>query len=208
MIVFLGAIDDEINLLRDSFDQKKIKLPVSGIFFDVIVRSCGIGKLESAISLYEIIAEYSEVEEVVFLGSAGAYVNKGVSCISSNHFTQIDLSVKEGRSKKPDLMSSEITSRAGPLGLYLSEKLELSPGTVNTTDSITLVSTELFPANTYENLEAYGLAYVANKLSIPFSCIMPVTNTVSPSGSDEWRRNFRIMSENLQKNILLLLDCS
>ena len=101
-------------------------------------------------------------------------------------------------------MSSHIETGTGNLANFLKKNISHVFGTVNSPSSVSLVASELWDMD-FENLETFGLAYVSDRMKIPFTALMPLTNSVGPDGSSEWKNNYRIMSENLQKLILNLL---
>ncbi|MDH5656895.1 MAG: hypothetical protein OEZ34_13360 [Spirochaetia bacterium] len=201
MILILGAIKEEIRILSEALDGKKIYFSNDDLSDFISVRECGVGSVEAALSMCEILST-DDFSEALFLGSAGSYKNSNLEFISATHFSKKDLASAEGRSKIPGLMSSAVTTEQGSLGLHLSKKLQLKNRPVNSPDSVTLIHAEELFNDEYENMEAFGLAFTAARANIPFSALMPVTNRVGPDGSLEWSKNFRIMSERIQKMIL------
>jgi nucleoside phosphorylase len=70
-------------------------------------------------------------------------------------------------------------------------------------DSVTLIPPgSEFEGLDFENMECFGLAWVAHKKNISFTAILAITNDVGPLGSDQWRANYRAYSRELQKRIL------
>jgi nucleoside phosphorylase len=51
-------------------------------------------------------------------------------------------------------------------------------------------------------MEAFPIAYVATRLSIPFTAFFYITNYVGANGSIDWNQNWRHGSNILQKEIL------
>jgi nucleoside phosphorylase len=87
---------------------------------------------------------------------------------------------------------------------YLGLK-EIVSNSMNYVSLIDLSSEELvdhlFDAGA-ENMEAFSIAYIASKLSIPFTAYYAITNMVGKNGSAEWAENWRKASNALQKLII------
>lgn len=168
---------------------------------------CGIGNVAAAVSLAEYLLSQTP-DEILFVGSAGAYHSQsqesaGFRAVASNVFFQRDVSSIKGESSKPPLMPLVIETRRGPIAAGIAVRSGCEDGSVNCVDSVTLIPPgSEFEGLDFENMECFGLAWVAHKKNISFTAILAITNDVGPLGSDQWRANYRAYSRELQKRIL------
>jgi nucleoside phosphorylase len=217
VILFIGAFDPEIDLLRDSLDRTTVI--ADGREFGTELLVCGVGSLTAALTLRERLADASlpPVVEIIQIGSAGIYTLSEASAYEkmagsegitgfSDLFYKMDISVIEGFAKIPQIQSHRILTEAGPLILNLAQSMGARKGATNSPDSITLKCPTLewgLPEGcVYENLEGFGLATAAQRSGVSFGALYAITNRVGPDGSDRWRERYRAMSTDLQKKIL------
>lgn len=176
---------------------------ISGV--DVVPLVCGVGNVAAAVCLSEYLHIHPAPDEILFVGSAGTYESRpdifGIGV--SNQFYQRDLAVARGESNRPGLLPGSIETRRGESGAGLAVSAGAIVGSTNCPDSITLVTPgNLFGDIAFENMECYGLGFVARQKDLPFTAIFALTNAVGPGGSEAWRRNYRNYSQELQKAIL------
>jgi len=158
----------------------------------------GVGNIAAADSLRGLLATARDTcAEILFLGSAGAYVSGSRGFVLAHSFGQKELAVLEGRAVQPGAMPTLFETAQGPLARALAQGSDLAPGKVNCPGALSLVD----PGDvswTHENLECAGLAYVASSMQLPFAALLAVTNAVGPQGSKEWQANHKEMGRTLQ----------
>ncbi|MBL8019474.1 MAG: hypothetical protein JNM27_07410 [Leptospirales bacterium] len=186
-------------------DEQEHLHGLSGSDVEVVPLVCGVGNVAAAVCLSEYLQAHRAPDEVLFVGSAGTYESRpdvfGIGI--SNHFYQCDLAVARGESNRPGLLPGLIETRRGEKGAGLAATPGTVVGSTNCPDSITLVNPgNLFGDIVFENMECYGLGFVARQKNLPFTAIFALTNSVGPGGSEAWRRNYRNYSQELQRTIL------
>jgi len=187
-LLICSAIEAELDTLKPVCDR---------LGADRLV--CGIGNVEAGIALSRRLADV-HYTEVIFTGSCGVYGSFSGTYESafSCEFVQKDLGLMLGRAHSP--ANKHVLHKAGPLGRKLGEGMRT--GVTNCPDSVSL---DLSGADTsgvaFENLECFGLARAAEIAGVHFSAVFAVTNAVGPSGSAQWRANYRAFSDLLQEEI-------
>lgn len=199
-ILLVSAVDAENFLLRQSLQGTTKRLGEQE--YQVQIISSGIGNLSSAVDLTEWCLENGNPAEVIFVGSAGVYERTTLMYGLSNQFEHIEGWDLESKSKS--LARDIIQIDAGPFGQAIaSSSRDSNEFMISTTNSPSSLSLVEWPFKLgFENLEAYGMAYVCNRRSIPFTALFALTNFVGPNGSADWQKNYMDMSKNLQKKIL------
>ena len=144
----------------------------------------------------------------------------------SNSFSFFDLAYIHGEAHKPKIFSNYIATENGTFTKFLIKKMKLindksffnlneNKILTNSTPYVSLKSLNKVLVNKFqkkekkfiitksiENLEAYGLAVVAKRNKIKFSSFFALTNQIGISSSKDWFKNYKVMSEKLQKIIL------
>jgi nucleoside phosphorylase len=191
-LLICAAIEAEVDRLRVQTQS----LPVECLV-------CGVGNVAAALSLSARLSA-GRFDEILFVGSCGVYGEFGgnYEAAYSREFVQSDLAVLSGRAKQP--VPFHAKPRAGAVSARLKEII-LRQGVTNCPDSVSLdLSGADIEGLAFENMECYGLASAALKYDAAFSAVFAVTNAVGPSGSNQWRENYRKFSDLLQKEIA---DC-
>ncbi len=183
--------------------------------YDFEVLEAGIGSVAAAVSVQARLLDRDRppIDEVLFLGSAGAYdaeVPVGPGRFGfSTEFCKRDLAVLEARAHAPAETGAAIRAKAGDAMTAIRAGFDgdvLREGICNSTDSVSLVAIDLKAAGRgfecdFENLECFGVAFVCRSLGLPFAALLALTNTVGPGGSEQWRENYRAMSLELQASV-------
>lgn len=200
--LFCSAISDELDRFQSS--QK----------WNAFL--CGIGNLEAALSLQKFLLEkkiqgQTLPSQIVFLGSAGVYPWLHPSFWKgrfgySYEFQNQEIAKIEKRIRIPEIVSDsfEFVSQ-----FQFQAVEEILPSKTNGTGSVTIEtvsgkSLEFLRTNDlgFENMECFGLARVCEEFNIPFCAFFALTNTVGPTGSEEWKQNYRRESIRLQEFLL------
>ncbi|MEM7183530.1 MAG: hypothetical protein AAF518_21660 [Spirochaetota bacterium] len=194
-LLICGAFEGEI----DKFSKYK----------NINVLNSGIGSYDSMFNLMSHLLRNRNIRSVIFTGSAGAYPHSELSIgdfVCSNAFFYREVAEIKAMAKVPSKLNRNIITQKDP------ELVELFAPCVNSgTNSlnyITLVDLQLPECIDYlfdvgvENMEAFGLAYIAYKFSVPFTAFYYITNYVGSEGSNDWAANWREGSDALQDHII------
>ncbi|MDF3818683.1 phosphorylase [Leptospira sp. 96542] len=188
-----GAFDGEIDLLKSN-----TKLPH--------IQALGIGNLEIALALFQYKQNFPKIESVVFLGSSGNYpwypkpefgvVN--ISFVKSLELGPLTGDTKQLPNPKETLELSVIANQYPTVGC-------------NAPSGISLRDLKTIPNHSWdqigvENLELYGLTRAATLLGLNVSALLAITNTVGSNGSNDWQKNWRGASNDLQKRFLQIIE--
>lgn len=194
-----GAFDGEIDLLTK---QKHLN-----------VLNSGVGSHDSMFNLMLYLIRNRKIRSILFAGSAGAYPHSKLTIgdlIYSNSFVYREIAEIKKLAKVPQALNRNLVTQLDPrLESFLPSFKE---STTNSPNYITMVELELTECVDFlfdvgvENMEAFGLAYIAYKFSIPFTACFYITNYVGPDGSHEWAENWREGSRTLQNHILKFLN--
>jgi nucleoside phosphorylase len=192
-ILFCSAIQTEIDGLDSRIVNKQ---------------DLGVGNIDSSIRLTEYITNNQNIQEIVFIGSAGSY-NLSLSKIGDICFGNIyhyrEISTWKGESSSPHLFVNKIFPSRGELGNFLFQELQLIELGINSPNSITNIITQNLPtwenSPILENMEVFGLARVATLLNKNFSSILGITNQVYEKGSEEWKMNYKEVAKKLINKI-------
>ena len=213
-ILLLGAVEAEIDLLRDRMSGALIDLNDQQYRMDIDI--CSVGNIDAALSLQSVLSQNqldvkSSIAEVIFIGSAGSYHSDRYpigSTVYSNSFAHLDTGSMRKMAKIPPLMIHRIESVFGDIATFIRKQLSMTCAVTNSIDSISLVDMEAEAKDNgidVENMETFGLARAAQMYSVPFSAFFCITNRVGPDGSVEWQQNYRTLSEDLQQRIVSAL---
>ncbi|TGK35201.1 phosphorylase [Leptospira gomenensis] len=210
-------IDPKDTLLCSAIAAESDKIAADGRLKTFL---CGIGNLEAALRLWEFLSDLKRhgqtlPSKILFVGSAGVYpwIHPRFWKGKFGHSFEIQIQEPSKIEKKihvpeivPDSLSFENPFQVSDT----NEELLISK--TNATGSLTIETVsgkvlEYLRENDlgFENMECWGLASVCSRFKIPFGALFALTNGVGPSGSEEWKTNYRVESDRLQKWILSLL---
>ncbi|MGJ4750980.1 phosphorylase [Leptospira kmetyi] len=200
-----SAIADELDLI-----SKSGKYPTL---------LCGIGNLEAGLRLQRFLLEHQNKHlelpsQVLFVGSAGVYPWLHPSFWKdrfgfSFHIENQELAKLERKVRVPEIVPD---SYEFPHSFEFESKEEILISKTNATGSITIENVsgkalEYLREHDlgFENMECFGLAKVCRDFGIPLYSFFALTNTVGPTGSEEWRFNYKRESVRLQEFLLSFL---
>ena len=196
-ILFCGAFDGETDHLSKHANLK--------------VYNTVVGFMDTLFNLQRYLSKMKDIKSIVFLGSAGAYRHskRKIGDIAySNKFVYRDIAEIKGMAKVPDIIGKHLLTDSDPRFAPFIKNQKVVEAITNSTNYVTLVdlTMEELVDSLYdvdiENMEAFPIAYVATRLSIPFTAFFYITNYVGANGSIDWNQNWRHGSNILQKEIL------
>ena len=195
MRLIVSAIPSETHALSERAEELK----------NTIVTTVGIGYLEAALNLQNLLNDDRRISSVLFVGTAGVYRPQA------------------GRNIGDHVVCSEVTlcDAAAEIGLtrYAGNK---RPPFISATDSIVpnlpacSVATTLTITDSnktaesihehsgcqLENMELFGLALVCESAKIPWNALLGITNVVGENGHKQWLQN-HISVENASGRLLI-----
>lgn len=195
--LFVGAFDGETDLVAR----------VAGLK----VYNVGVGVHDSLFNLQRYLARTEKIKSIIFLGSAGAYPHSPFhigDMVWSHKFLYRDLAEIRNLCKIPDVVTKHVLTRVDKKMEGLVQKLNIQQTISNSMNYLTLVdlSQEELIASLYdvgaENMEAFTIAYTANRFNLAFCALYFITNMVGANGSLDWARNWRDGSNILQKRVI------
>lgn len=196
MLCLISAIETELRWLIEKLGAKQDT--DNEIWFachpDLIIAPVGVGFLESAITLNNLLDRFPQINKLLFTGSAGVYPNTSV--ISPGDICGcLETVLADGAAEHGFSLYAEPLPRATiPATLQLT--YDLYPAKIATlltlTQSDALAETIQKNLNVeLETMELYGIARVCEKRSLPWNCVIGITNQVGSSGHLQWRNSFR-----------------
>ncbi|MCB1177601.1 MAG: hypothetical protein KDK36_08500 [Leptospiraceae bacterium] len=200
-VLFCGAFDGETDILARIAGLK--------------VYNVGIGMHDPIFNLQRYLSKNDKIKSIMFLGSAGAYPHSGLhlgDIVASNKFLYRDIAEIKNMAKVPDVVTRHVLTDIDERLEKMIKKFDFPWVITNSMNYITLVDLpqeeligSLFDVGV-ENMEAFSIAYVANRFSIKFTSLYYVTNIVGANGSLDWARNWREGSNVLQKKVIRYLQ--
>ncbi|WCL50968.1 hypothetical protein [Leptospira sp. GIMC2001] len=189
-ILFCSAIAIELGDLQDFVPHSK---------------DLGVGNLEASIQLSRILQTNPNIQEIVFIGSAGTYDPSKLFfpsyAIGRNYYYR-EISVWKKESYAPDLLPQFIQTESSDFGVKIvKSNNNFAIADVNSPNSITLIDPQSLPiwveTPMIENMEAFGIARVCQIMKKKFTSVFAITNAVGRDGSQEWNKNHKSMAEEL-----------
>lgn len=148
---------------------------------------CGIGLVDAAIGARTLIEKY-QPDEILFLGSCGAYPDKSLiigDIVMAASVRVGSGEITDGIVRVPSLQTSSF--ECVPLEGYALPLVDVVC-TLGVTEDDAL-SRSLSRLGDVENLELFAICRAAGE--IPVTAVLGVTNLVGAEGGLEWRRNYR-----------------
>ena len=162
----------------------------------VIISALGVGYLTAAIELQSLLNEFTEIDRVLFCGTAGVYaeidtlkVGQLVQCYGTK---LADGAAEMTWSHYADILNREEIKSDLYWGCGLSSVSVLTALTLTLSDELAGV----LARNTQcelENMELFGIASVCKRRGIPWDSILGITNTVGKDGSSSWVKNHNML---------------
>jgi adenosylhomocysteine nucleosidase len=196
-IAIIGAMEEEVTLLRDNIEERKIET-VAGCEFtfgkmhgaDVILLRSGIGKVNAAMSTTILLEKYKP-DCIINTGSAGGYnpsLNVGDAVISTevrHHDVDVTAFGYE-YGQVPQLpaafLADEKLVAAAETASREIEEIQIVKGLIATGDSFMNDPVRVdFVRTKFENLqavemEAAAIAQVAHQFNVPFVVIRSLSD--------------------------------
>ena len=200
-LLICGAFDGEVDLLRK---DKSLNVLISGV-----------GALNSIFYIYEYLRRNPEIKSILFCGSCGLYpgsIHAPGEIVYSDHFFYEEIASHRGIVKVPNLIKKEIQTNTPEYLRHILTAQRIKSGKTNSTNSITITELDVIERNyfasknvSFENMESFGIAFLTEKHSIPFTALFSITNLVGKNGSIDWQKNWRKCSDRLQTLLLEIL---
>ena len=152
--------------------------------------SIGIGLIDTAINLTNI-CNSKEIDELIFVGSAGSYGKYEIlDLVTTSSTAQIEHSF---------LSNSSYTIIKNKIVSHETDPIVNSSNYITTDEKI---SKEYLKAGVdLENMEFFSVASVAKKYNIPFKGIFVVTNYCNKDAHEEFIKNHKRAKEILENYI-------
>lgn len=171
-----------------------------------LLRPLGIGFLEAAINLAEILNS-KRIDQVFFLGTAGSYLKnlEFNSIVSISSTMLLNLGALQELSYVP-IQQEEF--KLNQIKNHLQAKC-LSSLEISKDQSISTLIKEKFSSTDefiVENMELYGIAKVCKQHGIPLTAFLAVTNYIDANAHDDWLRNQVTGSQNLAKEFFKYIN--
>ncbi len=207
MLCLISAIETELRWLIDKLGAKQDKDNKTWFAAnpDLILAPVGVGFLESAITLNRLLDRFPQINRLLFTGSAGVYPN--ISEISPGDICScLDTVLADGAAEHGFSLYAEPLPRTAIPGT-LQCNHNLYPAKIATlltlTQSDSLAETIQKNLNVeLETMELYGIARVCRERTLPWNCVIGITNQVGSSGHLQWRESFRKMAMNTGEFLL------
>ncbi len=199
MLCIVSAIFSEISRLVDLTNAQPVE---NNIWHsdqkELLIVSAGVGYLESAIQLQALLFRFTNIQKVIFCGSAGVYPGVKTTKTGDVCLCQDTILCDSAAEMKMGLYASILPRNA--IQSSLEVKSSLQPLRVLTSLSLTSDNdvSKTLQQNTkadLENMELYGIASVCQKHAILWNAILGITNTVGKHGHVEWQQNFKAMGK-------------
>jgi nucleoside phosphorylase len=168
-----------------------------------LIKPLGIGFLEAAIHLSEIVLQDSSIKQVVFVGTCGAYQNSGLKnfdIVQTHDHCLVGSASYLNAAYFPEAMIQQIRSKPAISCVLPSVK---SATVLEITKSNELAANIAIKTQaSVEQMELFGLARFAQRHSLPFTSFLIVTNLVGRNSHEEWQKNHLEAERCLQNYIL------
>jgi len=163
----------------------------------------GVGYLDAALNLERILAKDEEVENIIFIGTAGAY-SKTIEIGTLVEVTRVALlnfGTVDQKAYVPKAydeyhcfpsFDKKIKKASCLSNLEITKDTKVSKRVMDHFQSRDLV----------ENMELYGVAKIANHYKKPLSSLLVVTNNTNVDAHDDWKENEAVLSTKLGEALL------
>lgn len=163
-------------------------------FNDVETLFIGVGKVNAAYHLTKKITE-STPSVIINLGSAGSNTFPRGSVVCCTKFIQRDMDATMLGCEQYETPFSGID----PILDYGTKIDGLPRGICGTGDSFEINHTTM--AYNVIEMEAYPLAYIAQKENIPFLCLKYISDGADDGAAEEWETTVKLAAAELRKTI-------
>lgn len=199
MILICSAWEQELTAIKElASSHKRIK-----------IASLGIGFLNAALKLEEILKKNAEINQIIFLGTAGAYSKevelkklfniKSVALLNLGSKMTMSYIPENYHEAKNPFHAQEVKSELA--NAHCLTSLEIS-----TDEKLAKLITDEHQEICLENMELYGLAKIAAQHAIPWNAILAVSNHIHKDANQEWQANHQALANDLGQKALELIN--
>ncbi len=205
MLCVVSAIFSEISRLVELTDAKPLEESIwQSRQKDLLIVSAGVGFLESAIQLQNLLFRFTGINKVIFCGSAGVYpgieaIKTGDICLCQETVL-CDSAAEMGLGLYASILPRDAIQSTLKINASLQSSRVLTALGLTADDDLAMTLQQNTKAD-LENMELYGIASVCQKQSVLWNAILGITNWVGSNGHMEWKQNFKTMGR--QANDLL-----
>ena len=169
-----------------------------------LVRTIGIGLVDSAINLTRILEEYAYLKNIIFIGTAGAYKDSKLKIgdlVQAKETGLFSLSQYEGDSYLPNKMIKKISCNqfSGIEAVQVASVLEINRRGEK------LAKVFWKTGYSAEHMELFSVARVAKKFNKNIYSVLGVSNIVNQSAHQDWLKNNKKVSLETNKKLKELL---
>lgn len=211
-----SACEKEIKFLREELLGREGERSSSKQ--EIILETLGVGFLDAALSLERLIQKHNDIEEIIFIGTAGTYSPTQAQIgelVNAQSAKFLSVGAVQGSSyaasesvfpvyDSNNIPVSDKDSLSQTVDLSRLENLQkaycMSYGAITKDSKIAEKVFEDFgnkEVALVENMELYGVAKVASENNIVWTSILGITNLVSENSQAEWFANQEEVSRKL-----------
>ncbi len=162
------------------------------VFDGYRVLHCGIGKVNAAYALTRAVQE-SRPALVVNMGTAGSRRHKPGTIVNCTSFIQRDMDVTALGFEMYKTPFSDT-----PVTIHYGRRAEIFPeGVCGTGDNF--AATEQSADFDVVDMEAYALAYICQKESVPFLCLKYISDGADGNAEEDWNAALHRTAEKLKE---------
>lgn len=162
-----------------------------GLFEDIPVHYCGIGKVNAAMKATEVILKYG-CRHIINLGTAGSNTFPTHSTIECRAFLQRDMDLSPLGFPKGETPMDEIKGLLIEVPTHLAN---LPKGVCGTGDNFEVGPSKL-PCELVD-MESYAIAKVCRKLNVGFTAVKYITDGADHNAHNDWFENLKPGSRKL-----------
>ncbi|PCI30640.1 MAG: hypothetical protein COB67_01435 [SAR324 cluster bacterium] len=196
MICIVSAIPSEIEELIRLTDSQPTAQPNTWIHQEkgFILAAVGVGYLEAAIRLQQLLTSFPQVRQVLFCGTGGIYQETEGLNIGELYLCQetilCDGAAELGFSKYVPILPHQAIPADLELAIPCKKVRVVTALTLTTDDNLSNVIAQN-TGGEVENMELYGIASLCQQLRIPWAGLLAITNRVGSQGHKQWLENHR-----------------
>ena len=210
MLAVVSAVQAEIDRLIQRLDakmgpeSKTWQVPGESL----VLAALGVGYLEAALRLSELLQKTPKIERLMFTGSAGVYpgvdhLRPGDLC-SCRETILIDGMAELGISHYAPPLPRQAIASTLPVDDQLPNAAIATALSLTASDA-SAAAIQKSSGMEIETMELYGVAYLCLQRSIPWNAVMAITNRVGDAGHQEWKQHYSQLAEKSCDRLLVYL---